>query len=98
MTPFAHHVKYYAATLITHPMHIIEPSHKIAAGRIATTLARRKQVLLYIGRDEYAAAPVSHSIGIGAESMLQFLQRMVADGILSKRRGPHNKWLFRSLA
>lgn len=98
MHPFAQHVKHYAATLITHPMSINEPSHKIAAGRIATTEARRRQVLQFIGANEQTTAPVAHSIGIGAESMLQFLQKMASDGILSMRRGPQNKWLFRSIA
>jgi hypothetical protein len=94
MHPFQQHVKYYAATLLTHPMHIAEPTYGSNALRDNKKLERRVRVVGFLkSRSRYTAA-IASEIGIGGETMLQFLQTMQSDGLLTMERGAQRRCLW----
>jgi hypothetical protein len=94
MHPFAQHVKHYAATLITHPMYVTPPVCGSNIERDNKKLDRRKRIISFLKpRSRYTVA-IAQEIGMGGETMLQFLQVMAKDGLVTMERGAQQRCLW----
>jgi DNA-binding MarR family transcriptional regulator len=94
MHPFTHSVKYHAAKLITHPIHIIEPAFGRSARQESAREDRRAQIINFLKvRSRYTAA-IASEIGVKPTTVLEFLQKMVLDGLLTMERGSQQRCLW----
>jgi hypothetical protein len=94
MQPFTHAVNYYKAKLIQYPMYITPPVCGSNIERDNKKLDRRARIISFLKpRSRYTVA-IAQEIGMGGETMLQFLQVMAKDGLVTMERGAQQRCLW----